>query len=140
MQPCFHVINPLCHHISRPQIELRAKMAIIGRALLVPEDMDDRQHSAMGSGLKWQHCFRLITSLLYHSSRPQIKLRAKMAINRRALLDTEDMDGRHHSAMGVLAHPLHNSIRLEKLWVATDSLAFTSSTHFSTIAQGLRSS
>jgi len=68
MQPCFHVINPLCHHISRPQIELRAKMAIIGRALLVPEDMDDRQHSAMGA-----------LPHLFHTQRRLEKLWVEMA-------------------------------------------------------------
>jgi len=61
-----------------------------------------------------------------------------MAINRRALLDHEDMNGRKHSAMGALPHPFNTPMRLEELWVATGSLAFMSPTHYSTIAQGLR--
>ena len=41
--------------------------------------------------------------------------------------------------MGVMPHPFHTTVRLEKLWVAMGSLASASSTSFSTEAEDLRS-
>ena len=61
-----------------------------------------------------------------------------MAVDFTVLLDVNDLDGRHQGAMGVLPHPFHTPMRLEKLWVAMDSLASASSTHFAAVAQGLR--
>ena len=48
------------------------------------------------------------------------------------------MDGKLHSAMGVLPQPFHTQIRLGKLWVANTSLAFTSAAHFAPVAQYFR--
>ena len=56
----------------------------------------------------------------------------------KVLLTSKDMDGRQHSAMGVLPHLLHVQMSLCKLWVPNRSLAFTSATRFATVAAGLR--
>ena len=60
-----------------------------------------------------------------------------MAINHRVFLEENDTNDRQHRAMGVLPHPSHTPMTLDKLWVANTSLASTSATHFATRAQGL---
>jgi len=44
----------------------------------------------------------------------------------KALLSSKDMNGRQHSATGVLPHHFHTQMSLHKLWVANCSLASTS--------------
>ena len=62
-----------------------------------------------------------------------------MWIHSKAILASMDIDGRQHSATGALSHPFHTQMSLHKVWVAMDSLASTSATHFATVAAGLRS-
>ena len=63
----------------------------------------------------------------------------KLWIHSKAHLDSKDMDGRQHSATGVLPQPLHTQMSLSKLWVVSRSLAFTSANRIDTVAAGLRS-
>ena len=55
-----------------------------------------------------------------------------------ALLAKYGMDGSQYGAMGVLPHPFHIPMRLEKLWVAMDSLASASANRFIAGAPGLK--
>ena len=54
----------------------------------------------------------------------------KCLTHSKVLLASKDMDGRQHSATGVLAHPFHTQMGLHKLWVANGSLASTLATRF----------
>ena len=54
---------------------------------------------------------------------------------RRLPLEDKDMVGRQHSDMRVLLQSFHTPMRLEKLWVAMDSIASASVIHFAAGAQ-----
>jgi len=56
----------------------------------------------------------------------------------RLFLEYKDMDGRQHSAMGLLTHSLHTPMGLEKLWVTNCCIHIASATRFAANAQGLR--
>ena len=51
---------------------------------------------------------------------------ARVRVKHDVLPEKYDMDGRQHSAMGVLLHPFYNQMCLYKAWVANRSLASTS--------------
>jgi len=53
-----------------------------------------------------------------------------MLIYSKALLVSNDMDGRHHSATTVLLHHFNTQMSLHKLWVAMGRVASTSTAHF----------
>ena len=71
------------------------------------------------------------------SCRAQIQPLRKMWSNSKMLLVSEDMNGRQHSATGVLPHPFHIQMRFHKLWVANCSLGSTSSSCCAATAVGL---
>jgi len=106
------------------------------KAFLTSKDMDGRQHSARG--VLW-HPFHTQKSL--HKSGLQMaallppwipafppKLQgsdlanSKIWIHLKAFLTSKDMDGRQHSATGVLRDPYHTQMSLHKLWVDYRSL------------------
>jgi len=115
------------------------------KALLAGKDMDGRQHSATGvlpcpfhikwvskrSGLQMAALLQpLLPTLL-----PADLAQAKMLTRTKAHLASRDMmDGRQHSASGVLVYPFHSQMGLHKLWVANGSPASTLATRFTTVA------
>ena len=63
---------------------------------------------------------------------------AKIWTHSKALLASKDMDGRQHSATGVLLHSLTPiEVSTSYAWVAIHRLVFTLAARFATVAAGL---